>query len=94
MRPLAVITGIVAGSCLSIAVSLAAVLFVYLMLGDDYPRVRDEFGPLVRSFCLFLVMTGISAASFYALLTNHRLMHLSQVAMWVGLAGTTYYYLP
>lgn len=94
MRPLTVITGIVAGSCLSITLSLAAVLFVYLVLGDDYPRVRHEFRPLVASLSLFLLMTAVSAASFYALLINHRFMRLSQVAMWLGLAGTTYYYLP
>jgi hypothetical protein len=94
MRPLAVITGIIAGSCLSITVSLAAVLVVYLVLGDDYPRVRHEFGPLLASLCLFLVMTAISAASFYALLTNHRLVRLSQVALWAGIAATTWYYLP
>lgn len=94
MRPLAVITGIVAGSCLSITVSLAAVLFVYLVLGDDYPRVRHEFRPLLASLCLFLLMTAVSAASFYTLLTNHRFTRISQVAMWAGLAATTYYYLP
>ncbi|MGI9220764.1 MAG: hypothetical protein ACR2QS_06990 [Woeseiaceae bacterium] len=94
MRPLAVITGIIAGSCLSIAVSLAAVLFVYLVLGDDYPRVRHEFGPLVASLCIFLVMTAISAASFYTLLIKHRLMPYLQLAMWMGLAGTTFYYMP
>lgn len=94
MRPLAVITGIIAGSCLSIAVSLAAVLFVYLVLGDDYPRVRHEFGPLVASLCIFLVMTAVSVSSFYTLLIKHRFMPYLQLAMWVGLAGTTLYYLP
>ena len=94
MRPLTVITGIIAGSCLSIAVSLAAVLVVYLILGDDYPRVRYEFRPLVASFCLFLGMTAVSAASFYTLLINHRLMPAFQIALWLCLAGTVYYYLP
>jgi hypothetical protein len=92
MRPLSVITGIVAGSCLSITVSLAAVLIVYLVLGDDYPRVRHEFGPLLASMSLFFGMTAISGASFYALLINHKLVLLSQALMWLGLAGTAYYY--
>ena len=72
MRPLAVIIGIVCGSCLSIAVSLAAVMFVYLWLGDEYPRVSHEFKPLLASLFIFMGMTAISAASFYTLLKNHK----------------------
>ena len=94
MRPLTVITGILAGSCLSIAVSLAAVLLVYLILGDEYPRVRHEFGPLSASLILFFGMTVISAASFYTLLKKHKLAPLLQIALWAGLAGTVYYYVP
>ena len=94
MRPLTVITGIVAGSCLSIAVSLAAVLFVYLILGDEYPRVRHEIKPLLASMFIFLGMTAISAMSFYVLLINHKTARLLQLAMWVGLAATAYYYVP
>jgi len=94
MRPLTVITGIVAGSCLSIAVSLAAVLLVYLILGDEYPRVRHEFKPLLASLLIFLGMTAISAVSFYTLLINHKTARLLQLAMWVGLAATAYYYSP
>jgi hypothetical protein len=94
MRPLAVITGIIAGSCVAITVSLAAVMLVYLILGDDYPRVRYEFKPLLASTLLFLGMTIISAASFYTLLINHRWAGWLQGLLWLGLAGTTYYYLP
>ena len=94
MRPLAVITGIVAGSCLSISVSLAAVLLVYLVLGSDHPRVQHEFGPLVASLSIFLVMTVVSAASFYTLLINHRFRFYLQMAMWLGVAGVAWYYVP
>ena len=94
MRPLVVITGIVAGSCVSISVSLAAVLLIYLVLGNDHPRVQHEFGPLLASLSIFLGMTAVSAASFYTLLINHRLMPAFQIALWLCLAGTVYYYLP
>ena len=94
MRPLTVITGIVAGSCLSIAVSLAAVLIVFLILGDKYPRVEHEFKPLLASMLIFLGMTAISAVSFYALLINHKSVRLLQLAMWSGLVATAYYYAP
>lgn len=94
MRPLTVITGIIAGSCLSIAVSLAAVLLVYLILDEDYPRIRDEFGPLSASLILFVGMTLISAASFYTMLKKHKSAPLLQALLWAGLIGTAYYYAP
>lgn len=94
MRPLTVITGILLGSCLAITVSLAAVLVVFLILGDEYPRVQTEFDSLVSSFLIFLGMTAISAGSFYTLLINHAARFVAQAAMWAGLAATTWYYLP
>lgn len=94
MRPLAVVTGIIAGSSVAITVSLAAVIFVYLILGSDHPRVQHEFRPLLQSTLLFFGMTAISAASFYTLLINHRWAFALQVALWAALAGTVYYYIP
>ncbi|MDH3265467.1 MAG: hypothetical protein OEM25_00755 [Gammaproteobacteria bacterium] len=94
MRPLTVITGIVLGSCLAITVSLTAVLVVFLVLGDDYPRVEHEFRPLVSSVSLFFVMTIISATSFYSLLINHRARIFAQLLLWAGIAATVWYYLP
>ncbi len=94
MRPLTVITGIVLGSCLAITVSLAAVLLVFLVLGDDYPRVQHEFRPLLFSVLIFFGMTIISAVSFYALLINHSARMWAQLLLWAGVAATTWYYLP
>lgn len=92
MRPLTVITGILLGSSLAITVSLAAVLFVFLVLGDDYPRVQHEFRPLLSSMFIFLGMTTISGASFYALLINHPARWWGQVLMWSGLGATVWYF--
>jgi len=94
MRPLNVIIAIILGSCTSIAISLAAVLIIFLFLGDDYPRLSYEFRGLTISFALFLGMTVISALSFYALQKQHRLRHLAQSVMWLGLAGVGWYYWP
>lgn len=94
MRPLTVITGIVLGSCLSIAVSLAAVLVIFLLLADEYPRLGSEFSGLARSLLIFLLMTVFSAASFYALLKDYRWRHVAQLLMWAGLALTSWYYWP
>ncbi|MDH3614123.1 MAG: hypothetical protein OEU90_01970 [Gammaproteobacteria bacterium] len=92
MRPLTVITGILLGSCLAITVSLAAVLFVFLVLGDDYPRLQHEFRPLLSSVLIFFGMTSISAVSFYALLINHPARWWGQALMWSGLTVTGWYF--
>lgn len=94
MRPLTVLNAIVLGSCVSIAVSLAAVLLMFLVLGDDYPRLRYEFRGLVVSFVIFLGMTAVSAVSFYAMLRHHAARHAAQAAMWLGIVGVGYYYWP
>ena len=92
MRPLTVITGILLGSCLAITVSLAAVLVIFVILGDDYPRLQHEFESLVSSVSIFFGMTIISAGSFYTLLINHAARFWAQALMWAGLAATTWYY--
>jgi len=94
MRPLTAITGILLGSCAAISISLAAVLFVFLVLGDDYPRLQHEFRPLWQSMLIFLSMTIITAVSFYALVKNHRARYWALGGMCLGLAATIGYYLP
>lgn len=92
MRPLTVITLIILGTCFSITVSLAAVLIVVLVLGDEYPRLQSEFTPLLESFVLFAVMTSISVASFYALLKTHKARYWAQACLWLGVVLTGWYY--
>lgn len=94
MRPLTAINLIILGSCFAITFSLAAVLIVVLVLGDDYPRLQSEFEPLLKSFFIFLGMTTLSAASFYSLVRLHRLRFWAQGAMWLGLVATGWSYWP
>lgn len=94
MRPLTVITGILLGSSLAITVSLAAVLLVFLIVGDDNSRVQDELSPLLSSISIFFALTAISAVSFYTLLINHRMRNLCQILLWAGIAATAWYYVP
>jgi uncharacterized membrane protein len=94
MRPLTAITGILLGSCAAISLSLAAVLFVFLVLGDDYPRLQHEFRPLSLSMLIFLSMTIITATSFYTLLKNHWLRYWALGGMCLGLGATVWYYWP
>jgi len=92
MRPLTVITGILLGSSFSIAFSLAAVLIVFTILGDDHPQLNREFGPLLASVSLFTIMTAICAMSFYTLVKRHRARWALQALMWAGFVGTGLWY--
>jgi len=94
MRPLTAVTLIILGSCFAIMVSLSAVIFVVLVLGDEYPRLQNEFDPLLSSLVIFVGMTIIATASFFALLKNHSLRYWAQAAMWGGLLLTGWYYWP
>lgn len=94
MRPLTVLTGVVMGTCVSIAISLLFVLIVFSIIGDEYPRVRHEFGPLTKSLAIFTAMTAISTASFYTLVKNHAARWVAQIALWLGVFATGWYYWP
>ena len=94
MLPLTMITVILLGSCLAISVSLALVLIVFLVLGDDYPRLQHEFRPLLISMIIFVGMTIISAGSFYSLLIRHPARFIAQALMWLGFAATAWFYWP
>ena len=94
MRPLSVVTLIILGSSFAITFSLAAVLLVVLILGDEYPRLQREFEPLLESLILFLGMTAIAASSFYTLIKNHAARYWLNAAMWAGLLGIGYFYWP
>ena len=94
MKPLTVVTGIVLGTCLSIAVSLAAVLTMFVILGDEYPRLEHEFRALIGSLAIFTAMTALSAVSFYWMLVGHPLRIAAQVVTWLGILATGYFFWP
>ena len=94
MQPITVVTGILLGSALSITVSLSAVMLIYLILGDEYPRLAHEFSALIESTLIFLSLTIISGLSFYSLLKRLGGRWWLQAAQWTALAGATYYYWP
>jgi uncharacterized transporter YbjL len=94
MRPLTVVTLIILGSSFAITFSLSAVIFVVLVLGDEYPRLQQEFDALITSLLLFIGMTAVAAASFYSLLRNHAARYWLNAAMWLALLGVGYYYWP
>jgi hypothetical protein len=94
MPPLAIITGILMGSSAAIAASLSVVALMFFLLRDDYPRLDSEFGPLLTSTGIFLLMTVVCALGFVSLIKRHPLRWWGQGAMWVALVAVIFYYLP
>ena len=94
MRPLMVINGVLLGTVFSIFVSLVLVLIVFLVIGQDHPRIQSEFRPLTYSMLIFFGMTIISSGSFYSLVVNHRYRYWSQAVLLAGLTATGFYYWP
>jgi hypothetical protein len=54
MSPLAVLTGIIMGSAVTITIGLAMVMVVFLTLSGDQPGLAREYGTLLKSFGLFV----------------------------------------
>lgn len=94
MHPMTAVNLILLGSSFAITVSLAAVTFVFFILGDDYPRLQYEFDPLLSSLGIFLLMTAVSATSFYTLIKKHRLRYFAQAAQWLAVYAVGLYYWP
>lgn len=94
MRPLTVITGILLGSSVAITVSLAAVMTVFIVLGDNYPRLRSEFAPLASSLLVFSFMTIAAGLSFYTQVKNQPRWLDAHLLMWAVLIASVAYYWP
>lgn len=94
MHPLTVVSGVLLGSSFSIAFSLAGVMFIFAVLGSDYPRLNDEIQPLFVSFLIFTVLTTITALSFYTLLKNHAARWPLQGVQWAAVAATSLHFWP
>lgn len=94
MRPLTVITGILLGSSFSIAFSLAGVMCIFFILGDDHPRLNNEIRPLFNSFAIFTAMTAVTATSFYTLIKDLAGRWPAQGVMWLSLFSIVFYYWP
>lgn len=93
MRPLAVLIALIFGSSAAISFGLTATAVVFLVLGDDEPRLADELPALLRSCGWFLGLAAISGACLYATLKDLRWRWAAQGAMWLflGLIGWVYW---
>ena len=65
MRPLTVVLGIIMGSSVAMAVSLAMTAIVFLLLGDQAARFHNEGGPLLRGLLWSWTAMALSVAAFY-----------------------------
>lgn len=83
MSPLAVFTGILMGSAVTIALGLAMTLAVFLILSGEHPRLAREYGTLLTSFALFFVLALAAAYAFVGVLRHRRWR-------WAALAATTF----
>jgi cytochrome bd-type quinol oxidase subunit 2 len=92
MTPLVFITGVLLGTCASIAFGLLVVMLLFWLLGASEPQVASEWSSLWRSALVFLVMTALCAVSFISLVKRRRGRLLAQGLMWLGLAATVAYY--
>ena len=93
-RPFTVLLGIILGTLFAIAFGLGVVCLVFWILRDEEPRVAAEFGSLLVSTGIFVVLAGIAGASFYGALRNRAWRYLPLAALWCGLGMAGWYYWP
>jgi len=94
MQPIAIITGILLGTSVSIGLGLCVVLLLFFILMDDHPRLASEFPALIASAGIFVVMTAICAISFVGVLKRKPWLWFGQFVMWSGVVLIVFYYLP
>lgn len=93
MRPLAVLNGIILGSCFAIALGLLVVSFLYA-LNAHHDYIRNDIPALLGHFGIFLALTLIAGAGFWALVRERWWVWYSQAALWAALAATVVHYWP
>ena len=94
MSPLAVLTGIIMGSAITLTVGLAMVLVVFVVLAGDHPRIAIEANRLLVTFLLAFTLAGVSSAAFWAVLRRRRWMWAAQAGTWLTMAAMAAYYWP
>jgi hypothetical protein len=92
MRPITVLNGILLGTTGSIAISLGVVVFIFLVLQGEAPRLDEEIGSLARITALFWLAAATVAASFYGHLTAARWRWWAQAVAILTLIGVSFYF--
>jgi hypothetical protein len=94
MSPLAVFTGIIMGSAVTIALGLAMVIAVFLLLTGEHPRLADEYGTLIKTFGLFFALALVASYAFVGLLRQRPWRWYAQAATWLTIAVIALSYWP
>jgi len=94
MSPLAVLTGIILGSAVTIVIGLAMVLVVFLIMSGEQPALAREYFPLLKSFFLFLGLAFVSGYAFIGILRQKRWRWAAQAGTWLVIAVLAAYYWP
>lgn len=94
MSPLTVLTGIVMGSAVTIALGLGMVLVVFLILSGSHPRLAAEFGSLIRSFGLFFALALLASYAFIGQVRVRSWRWLAQGSTWLMVVLIAWYYWP
>ncbi|HUO96307.1 MAG TPA: hypothetical protein VMT92_08745 [Steroidobacteraceae bacterium] len=94
MSPLAVLTGIILGSAVTIVIGLAMVIVVFLAMSGEQPALAREYGSLLKSFFLFLGLAFASGYAFVGTLRHKRWLWIAQAGTWLTILALAVYYWP
>ena len=94
MRPFTVIMGILLGSLVSIAFSLAVVLLVFWLLQGENDRFASEMPALLQATGIFAVLAACSVAAFAGTVYRSPWRHPVLAVFWAALCAVGWYYWP
>lgn len=94
MRPLAVLLGIITGSCVAIAVALAMTGIVFLFLPGYAAQVNAERGPLLVGIACSWGLSALSGAAFLGELRSRHWRRIPQFLLLLVLAALAWRYWP
>ncbi|MBT8131309.1 MAG: hypothetical protein KJO35_03500 [Gammaproteobacteria bacterium] len=90
---MAILTGFVLGSAVSITFSMFVVALLLIIVVSDYPQVEGEIRPLLRIAALFLCLTITAGLSFIGLLRQRPWWWIAQLTMWLSIAVIVLYFI-
>lgn len=94
MQPLTIVLGIVFGSIVSIAVSLAIVLLVFGLRSGEDSRYVLEIPELWRATLMFSLTAIVAGMSFFGSLRVAPWRRWPMAALCLALTGVGFYYWP
>jgi uncharacterized membrane protein YfcA len=94
MRPAVALVGFVLGSAAGITFSLFGVLVIYLVLRSEDPRFAAEIEPLLAHLAMFVALTAVAAATFYAELRQFAWRVTCRIALVAALGTLVAFYWP